>query len=63
MNDLTEKRQKHLDQSRKDILNDRRVKELIELEEDSKKTIVKDDKLVGRQSGEYFDSLVFKYCI
>lgn len=49
---MTAKRQQNLDQSRKDTLNQRRVKELIELEEDSKKVYVKDDEMKGRQSGK-----------
>ncbi|CAO0802530.1 unnamed protein product [Mucor circinelloides] len=48
---MTAKRQEYLDQKRKDVLNQRRVKELIELEEDSRKVTVKDDEMVGRQSG------------
>ncbi|KAK4515938.1 uncharacterized protein ATC70_010898 [Mucor velutinosus] len=48
---MTAKRQENLTQKRKDVLNQRRVKELIELEEDSKKVAVKDDEMVGRQSG------------
>ncbi|KAL7319397.1 Peptide-N(4)-(N-acetyl-beta-glucosaminyl)asparagine amidase [Mucor circinelloides] len=48
---MTAKRQEYLDQNRKDVLNQRRVKELIELEEDSRKVTVKDDEMVGRQSG------------
>lgn len=49
---MTAKRQQNLDQNRKDTLNQRRVKELIELEEDSKKVSVKDDEMKGRQSGK-----------
>lgn len=49
---MTAKRQEYLDQNRKDVLNQRRVKELIELEEDSRKVTVKDDEMVGRQSGK-----------
>lgn len=49
---MTAKRQEYLDQNRKDALNQRRVKELIELEEDSRKVTVKDDEMVGRQSGK-----------
>lgn len=49
---MTAKRQEYLDQKRKDVLNQRRVKELIELEEDSRKVTVKDDEMVGRQSGK-----------
>ncbi|KAL0138900.1 hypothetical protein V8B55DRAFT_1518902 [Mucor lusitanicus] len=48
---MSAKRQEHLDQSRRDVLNQRRVKELLELEEDSKKVAVKDDEMIGRQSG------------
>lgn len=51
MDELTIKRQLHLDQNTKIILNERRVKELKQLEEESKKIIVKDDELAGRQSG------------
>jgi hypothetical protein len=51
LDDLTEKRQQYLDQVRKNILSDRRAKELMELEEDSKRPIVKDD-LGGRESGK-----------
>lgn len=49
---MSAKRQEHLDQSRRDVLNQRRVKELLELEEDSKKVAVKDDEMIGRQSGK-----------
>lgn len=49
---MTVKRQENLDQNRKDVLNQRRVKELMELEEDSKKVVVKDEEMAGRQSGK-----------
>lgn len=51
LEDLTERRQARLDQSRRDILNERYTRELMELEEDSKRTVVKDEEMVGRQSG------------
>ncbi|CEP07579.1 hypothetical protein [Parasitella parasitica] len=52
LEELTTKRQQHLDHDRKDLLNRRKLKELIELEQDSKKVTVKDDELIGRQSGK-----------
>ncbi|KAI9485514.1 MAG: hypothetical protein EXX96DRAFT_545370 [Benjaminiella poitrasii] len=51
LEDLTMKRQAHLDFNEKDRLSQRRLKEWIELEDDSKKITVKEDELVGRQSG------------
>lgn len=42
-----------MDQKRVEILNERRLRELIELEENSNKTLIKDDGLIGRQSGKY----------
>lgn len=52
MNDLSEERQRNLDLEKVEVLNDRRLKELIELEESSKKAFIKDEELVGRQSGK-----------
>lgn len=51
LNDLSEERQRNLDLEKVEVLNDRRLKELIELEESSKKAFIKDEELVGRQSG------------
>ncbi|GAN08795.1 peptide-N(4)-(N-acetyl-beta-glucosaminyl) asparagine amidase [Mucor ambiguus] len=48
---MTAKRQENVDQNRKNVLNQRRVKELMELEEDSRKVAVKDNEMIGRQSG------------
>jgi hypothetical protein len=43
-----------LDQGRKDVLSQRRVKELLELEEASKQLIIKEDEMLGRQSGKAY---------
>ncbi|KAI8077639.1 hypothetical protein BDF21DRAFT_464092 [Thamnidium elegans] len=51
LDELTIRRQQHLEQIEKNLLNERKVKELIQLEEESKKKLVKDDELAGRQSG------------
>ncbi|KAI9338429.1 hypothetical protein BD770DRAFT_400686 [Pilaira anomala] len=50
LDDLTTKLQNRLDLSTKNTLNQRRVKELMELEEESKK-VVKREELDGRKSG------------
>ncbi|KAI8640049.1 hypothetical protein BD408DRAFT_420387 [Parasitella parasitica] len=51
LEELTAKRQQHLDQHRKDIISQRQAKELIQLDQDCKKGTVKDDEMMGRQSG------------
>jgi hypothetical protein len=51
---LTAKLQQSLDQDRKDVLNQRRVKELLELEGVNKQLMIKDDEMLGRQSGKTF---------
>ncbi|KAI8987378.1 hypothetical protein BDF20DRAFT_910008 [Mycotypha africana] len=47
---LTEERQKNLSSEQKDALNERRVQELKELEETSKRAIIKKDEMIGRHS-------------
>ncbi|KAG0944069.1 hypothetical protein G6F32_007463 [Rhizopus arrhizus] len=51
LDDLTKDRQKSFGLERKRELNEKRVKELIELEELSLKRMAKEDERVGRQSG------------
>ncbi|KAI7902788.1 uncharacterized protein BX663DRAFT_552182 [Cokeromyces recurvatus] len=51
LEDLTLKFQASLDQNQKNRLAQRRLKEWVELEDESKKNIVKEDELIGRQSG------------
>ncbi|KAI7889474.1 uncharacterized protein EV154DRAFT_514343 [Mucor mucedo] len=48
---MTVKRQQHFDQPKRDELSARRLKELIQLNEDVKKVITEDANLPGRQSG------------
>lgn len=50
---MTVKRQQHFDQPKRDELSARRLKELIQLNEDVKKVITEDANLPGRQSGMY----------
>lgn len=49
---MTKDRQKSFGLERKRELNEKRVKELIELEELSLKRMAKEDERVGRQSGK-----------
>lgn len=50
---MTKKRQYHLDQTERDELNARRLKEMIQLNEDVKKVTTDDTDFAGRQSGMY----------
>ncbi|KAG1393807.1 hypothetical protein G6F58_012242 [Rhizopus delemar] len=52
LDDLTKDRQKSFGLERKRELNEKRVKELMELEELSLKRMAKEDERVGRQSGK-----------
>lgn len=56
---MTVKLQQNLDQSKKDELNARKIKELIKLEEDVKKVQIQNDGLAGRQSGMYISYYAF----
>ncbi|KAI8376830.1 concanavalin A-like lectin/glucanase domain-containing protein, partial [Blakeslea trispora] len=51
LEDLTNKYQEHLDDSERQLLRDKRMKEFFELEKESQKIIVKDNELTGRISG------------
>ncbi|PHZ10232.1 concanavalin A-like lectin/glucanase [Rhizopus microsporus ATCC 52813] len=51
LDDLTQIRQQSFSLEKKKELNQRRVRELLELEEMSAKRMIKEDELVGRQSG------------
>ncbi|KAI8085906.1 uncharacterized protein B0P05DRAFT_26758 [Gilbertella persicaria] len=51
LDEITAKRQEGYDADRKQKLHARRLEEFIQLEQDSKKKIIKEDELTGRQSG------------